>query len=329
MFVCALTAALCSGMATSGFMEFLQEHTSCRQHTVAMLGMLFFVFGFASFMYVPLKIRWLLSPKFPNDEFLETLFVPMGFLEARALSSRGSAGSYLGFITSGVLRLSGAKRDTAYRYYAMGRNFTPEQAHALLDRYHAYWTTDFEKKRLFLWQIGVIYYFGYYFTDPRYTVMMSDIRHFQRENELFDLLASWYRLPEDEIPALFELVCRMYGYGGYYRDRQADSQNYDSYFQRSYDDDPWSGGQDPFVQINAPSRSEIRKACKLFKIGRDTDFAEARKIYRSLMLKNHPDRAVAEGLSPEEIRQRTEKSQEIQAAWNVIRYMYSQKERQG
>ncbi len=321
----SVVSVVCTGLATSVFMTFLQEHTSFRANSVILAGTVFFVLGFLSMIYIPLKIRMLRSMKYPNDEFLETLFVPMGYLSSKTVSYKANADSYLNFIVTSVLHLSSAKKDKALLYFMRGKNSTPEQTRDVLNRYHAYWTTEFEKKRLFLWQIGIIYYFGYYFVDPRYTFPMADIAVFKKENELFDTLAQWYGIEENETAILFELVCRICGYGGYYRDKGSDDATYQSYFY-SHDEESWTGFNfDGHNQINGPSRQEIRKACKLFKINSDTDFSSAKKIYRNLMLKNHPDRAASEGLSEDVIRRQTAKSQEIQEAWNVIKYMYRMK----
>ena len=322
----AVISSVFSGIATNTLMSFLQEHTSLRANGIMLLGTVSFIVGFLSLIYVPIKIRMLRSMRYPNDEFLETLFLPMGYLSSKTVSYKSNSDSYLNFIIGSVLRLNRVKRDTAMKFFLQGRNSTAEQTRAVLNKYHAYWTTDFEKKRLFLWQIGIIYYFGYYFVDPRYTYAMSNIAVFKKENELFDTLARWYGIDDDEVTVLFELVCRIYGYGGYYRDINSDQDTYQSYFGR-HDNEDWSDFSfDGYSRINKPTRQEIRKACKFFKINSDTNYAEAKKIYRNMMLKNHPDRVAGAGLSDEQIRKQTVKSQEIQEAWNVIRFMYRQKE---
>ncbi len=325
----ALFAFACCSVLSSLLMEFLQEHTPLPHNWVILVGVVFWLGMFWLIVLIPLKIRAIKNSNYPNDEFLEALFTPMGFLSAKTISDRSNTNAYLNFLMYHVLRLRAKKRETAMLFYRQGRNSTMTQIHDVLTKYHAYWTTDFEKKRLFLWQIGVIYYFGYYFVDPRYTFAMANIGNFRRENELFDLLAQWYELPEEEITVLFELVCRIYGYGGYYRDIDSDAESFQSYFgsHSSFGSDWFEDGSDSFSYINKPTRQEIRKACKLFKINADTDYAVAKKIYRNMMIKNHPDRAMSEGLGDEMVKKYTQKCQEIQSAWNIISYMYQSKKK--
>lgn len=50
-----------------------------------------------------------------------------------------------------------------------------------------------------------------------------------------------------------------------------------------------------------------------------TSDKETKKAYRKLMAQHHPDKLVAKGLPADMMAVATEKSQKIQAAWELIR----------
>ena len=51
----------------------------------------------------------------------------------------------------------------------------------------------------------------------------------------------------------------------------------------------------------------------------DTPFEEIKKNHKRLMLKYHPDRLASQGLPPEMVRLYTQKAQDIQAAFDLIK----------
>ncbi len=70
----------------------------------------------------------------------------------------------------------------------------------------------------------------------------------------------------------------------------------------------------------APPRADrLKEAYELLGVDENASDAEIKKAYRRLMNQHHPDKLVAKGLPEEMIRMATEKTQEIKAAYELIR----------
>ena len=54
-------------------------------------------------------------------------------------------------------------------------------------------------------------------------------------------------------------------------------------------------------------------------VGRDATDKEVKRAYRKLMSENHPDKLIAQGVPEDMVKLATEKSQEIQAAYDMIK----------
>lgn len=69
----------------------------------------------------------------------------------------------------------------------------------------------------------------------------------------------------------------------------------------------------------APRADRLREAYALLGVDESASDAEIKKAYRRLMNQHHPDKLVAKGLPEEMIKMATEKTQEIKAAYELIR----------
>lgn len=71
----------------------------------------------------------------------------------------------------------------------------------------------------------------------------------------------------------------------------------------------------------APDRDEtsLEDAYRLLGVGKTISDAELKKTYRRLMSQHHPDKLVAKGLPEQMIEDATEKTQQIKAAYELIR----------
>ena len=69
----------------------------------------------------------------------------------------------------------------------------------------------------------------------------------------------------------------------------------------------------------APRADRLKEAYALLGVDESASDAEIKKAYRRLMNQHHPDKLVAKGLPEEMIRMATEKTQEIKAAYELIR----------
>jgi DnaJ like chaperone protein len=69
----------------------------------------------------------------------------------------------------------------------------------------------------------------------------------------------------------------------------------------------------------AIAKTSLKDAYRLLGVDDKVNDAELKKAYRRLMSQHHPDKLVAKGLPEEMIRDATEKTQQIKAAYELVR----------
>jgi DnaJ like chaperone protein len=67
-----------------------------------------------------------------------------------------------------------------------------------------------------------------------------------------------------------------------------------------------------------PSRDALADAYRALGVSSDASDADIKKAYRKLMSQHHPDKLIAQGVPADMIKLATEKTQEIQSAYEVI-----------
>lgn len=78
-------------------------------------------------------------------------------------------------------------------------------------------------------------------------------------------------------------------------------------------------GQQHFNGGNAPTRAgQLENAYKILGVSNDTSMKDIKKAYRKLMSQHHPDKLIAKGLPPAMMEAAKEKTQDIQAAYDLI-----------
>ena len=68
-----------------------------------------------------------------------------------------------------------------------------------------------------------------------------------------------------------------------------------------------------------PSQSQISNAYSVLGVKEDAADAEIKKAYRRLMSQHHPDKLISKGLPEEMIQVATDKSKQIQKAYELIK----------
>lgn len=68
----------------------------------------------------------------------------------------------------------------------------------------------------------------------------------------------------------------------------------------------------------ATARDALADAYRALGVSSEASDAEIKKAYRKLMSQHHPDKLIAQGVPPDMVKLATEKTQEIQAAYELI-----------
>lgn len=79
------------------------------------------------------------------------------------------------------------------------------------------------------------------------------------------------------------------------------------------------GAQNTFSQNHQHNPNELALAYQALGIAPEAGDAELKKAYRKLMSQYHPDKLIGQGLPEDMIKAATERSQEIQAAYDLIK----------
>ncbi len=78
------------------------------------------------------------------------------------------------------------------------------------------------------------------------------------------------------------------------------------------------GAQNSFAGNQQAGANDVAVAYQALGVTKDNSDAEIKKAYRKLMSQYHPDKLIGQGLPDDMIKAATERSQEIQAAYDVI-----------
>lgn len=91
--------------------------------------------------------------------------------------------------------------------------------------------------------------------------------------------------------------------------------------QRQGQQSGWQGWQGGGYGSSEPpqAESELQHAYDILGVESTASFEEIKKAHRRLMLKYHPDRLASQGLPPEMVELYTQKAQDIQAAFDLIK----------
>lgn len=129
------------------------------------------------------------------------------------------------------------------------------------------------------------------FLEIQILAATADGRVNPAERDILYLIGGSFRISRNQIDRLVEMVIA----------------------QRSFHQGGYSGGS------RNQSVPTIDKAYQVLGISSNSTKAETKRAYRKLMSQHHPDKLVAKGMPEEMIKVATEKSQEIQAAYDMIK----------
>lgn len=97
---------------------------------------------------------------------------------------------------------------------------------------------------------------------------------------------------------------RQFGHNAHYQ-RQSDYQQDGYQHHKGY---------------GTPQGPTLSDACNVLGVNPTDDATTIKRAYRKLMSEHHPDKLVAKGLPPEMMEMAKQKAQEIQAAYDLIKY---------
>lgn len=118
--------------------------------------------------------------------------------------------------------------------------------------------------------------------------------------------------------AILDRICQHLGISNFdfsaFTNQYRAQQNYSRY--QSSGQQSQGGGYQQYQR--AQSFSRLDEAYKIIGVAKSATDAEVKKAYRKLMSENHPDRLIAKGVPQEMIKMATERTQQIQKAYEDI-----------
>ncbi|MDO4431508.1 MAG: co-chaperone DjlA [Lonepinella koalarum] len=150
------------------------------------------------------------------------------------------------------------------------------------------------------------------FLSVQVQAAFSDDHLHQNEKEILRIVAEELGISafQFEQMIMMELARRQFSNGGFHRAYEQYQQHSQTGYQQRY------GGYNGGYQTH--SGPTVEDAYKVLGVNASDDQQTVKRAYRRLMNENHPDKLVAKGLPKEMLEMAKEKSQQIQAAYDLV-----------
>lgn len=150
------------------------------------------------------------------------------------------------------------------------------------------------------------------FLQVQVQAAFADSELHENEKEVLYVIAEELGLSRMQFEQMIamEMAARAFAQGGFYQQYQQYQQG--AYQRTGYEYQQSGGG---YQQSSGPT---LNDAYKVLGVSEADDHQTVKRAYRRLMNENHPDKLVAKGLPPEMMEMAKEKTQQIQAAYDLI-----------
>lgn len=174
-----------------------------------------------------------------------------------------------------------------------------------------------------------------YLMEIQVSVAIADELLEPGEHERLILTAMAFGIPANSMEQLIRVRMAQINFANFSRQytehrqreyqRHGNSGSYNTYGNQSYENyekygyDKAEQEDDNDNTYTTSSSSDLDNAYQILGVTRDTSWEDIRRAHKKLMLKYHPDRLAAQGLPPEMMSIYTQKAQDIQAAFSLIK----------
>ncbi len=291
---------------------------SCLSCAVALVFFILFFKYLAIPVLILLFILWIISKlirsfrtwSYNNTDFVKVTFTLLGYVACR--SSSDEELQY--FIINNAIedmKLNQENTSSADNYVRLGMRISSRDMELLIKETRRSWKSSNNLER-------ILNYVG--------NILFSDNKLTRQEIAVFADVSRWFELPMEHVKNTLKDLLRV---NGFVYDNVNDWFTNDPSFRSSSSYGSEGADQGDRYQNNSSdynyeeyrssSSGDLDKAYKILGINASTSDNDAKKAYKKMMMRYHPDRAIAKGLGEDGVKRYTELSQQIQEAWSIVK----------